>query len=273
MSRSDPIKRRIAAVLLLVFATQAAAAKPVRIMSLKICTDELLLDLVPPSRIASITFLSREPASLRFWPQGARIPINHNSAEEILAARPDLILTDTYTAPALKPLLARSGARIVEVPPAETFAQIRAVTRQVARAVGEEARGEALIARMDADLRDVAAHRPARPVTVMEWGGGGWVPGRGGLFDAMLTAAGARNAQGGAFGFHDVESLIAANPDYLAYGDTYRGRASLRADQDLHPALLARYDGRRIRYEGLYGCGVPETARITRQLQKALAGP
>ena len=32
------------------------------IMSLKICTDELLMDLAPPRRIASVTFLAREKA-------------------------------------------------------------------------------------------------------------------------------------------------------------------------------------------------------------------
>ncbi|MBA2590524.1 MAG: ABC transporter substrate-binding protein [Alphaproteobacteria bacterium] len=239
-------------------------------MSLKVCTDELLLDLVPASRIASVTFLSREAASLRAWPQGADVPVNHGTAEEILATHPDLILTDPFMAPSLRPLLAKSGARILEVPPAETFEQIRAVTRLVARAVGEEARGEALIARMDAELADVAAHRPKRALTVAGWGGGGYVPGTGGLFDAMLTAAGARNVVRGSFGYYDVEALMAANPDALVYGDTYGGTTSLRADQDLHPALLKRYAGRRISYASLYGCGVPESGRVTRSLQDAL---
>jgi iron complex transport system substrate-binding protein len=260
----------IAATALLVFAGQAVAAPPQRIMSLKICTDELLLDLVPRSRIASVTFLSRERAALRMWPQGAGVPVNHGTAEEILATHPDLILTDPFMAPALRPLLAKSGAKILEVPPAESFAQIRAVTRLVARAVGEEARGEALIAGMDADLRAVDAHRPKAGLTVAGWGGGGYVPGTGGLFDAMLTAAGARNVVRGSFGYYDVESLIAANPDALVYGDTYGGTTSLRADQDLHPALLRRYGGRRISYASLYGCGVPESGRVTKALQDAL---
>src|SRR5882757_7272528 len=131
----------IAAAAFLIFAGQAAAASPPqRIMSLKICTDELLLDLVPPSRIASVTFLSREKAGLKFWPQAANIPVNHGSAEEILATRPDLILTDPFTAPSLRPLLAKTGAKIVEVPPAENFEQIRAVTRLVAKAVRSEER-------------------------------------------------------------------------------------------------------------------------------------
>src|ERR1700759_4716719 len=136
--------RWLAAAALLVFAGQAAAAPPQRIMSLKVCTDELLLDLVPApppnkkSRIASITFLSREKASLKVWPQGASIPVNHGTAEEILSTRPDLILTDTFMAPALRPILAKSGARVVEIPPAENFAQIRNTVRLMARAIGEE---------------------------------------------------------------------------------------------------------------------------------------
>jgi iron complex transport system substrate-binding protein len=239
-------------------------------MSLKICTDELLLDLAPASRIASVTFLSREKASLRQWPQAADIPVNHNTAEEILAAHPDLILTDPFIAPSLRPLLAKTGAKVVEVPPAETFDEIRADVRLVAKAVGEEARGEVLIAQMDAKLHDLAAHRPAKSLTVAEWGGGGYVPGKGGLFDTLLTAAGARNVEQGSFGYYDVESLIAAHPDALIYGDTYAGTTSLRADQDLHPALMRRYAGKRISYAALYGCGVPESADVAKQLQDAL---
>jgi iron complex transport system substrate-binding protein len=258
-----------AAAVLLCLIGQAAAA-PQRIMSLKVCTDELLLDLVSPSRIVSITFLSREKASLRQWPQGAAIPVNHGTAEEILAAHPDMILTDPFIAPALRPLLAKTGAKIVEVRPAENFDQVRSSTRLVAKAVGEEARGEALIAGMDAKLRDLAARRPKKPLTVAQWGGGGYVPGRGGLFDALLTAAGARNVEQGSFGYYDVESLIAKDPDALVYDNSYQGTASLRADQDQHPALMKRYAGKRISYDALYGCGVPESADTAMQLQNAL---
>jgi iron complex transport system substrate-binding protein len=262
------MKARVLAVALLI--TAPAAARPMHIMSLKVCTDALLLDLVAPPRIASVTFLAREKAALKYWPQAAGLPINHNTAEEILATRPDLILTDTFTAPSLRPLLAKSGARIVEVPPAESFEQIRAATRMVAQAVGEEARGEVLIARMDAELREMAAQRPKHHLTVAGWGGGGYVPGRGGLFDAMLAEVGARNVETGPFGYYDVEILVAKNPDALVYAETYSGTASLRDDQNMHPALLKRYEGRRVSYDSLYGCGVPETALAAKRLQAAL---
>jgi iron complex transport system substrate-binding protein len=259
-----------AAFLLSVLCGQAAAA-PSRIMSLRVCTDALLMDLVPPpssgqkSRIASVEFLAREKEALAFWPQAARIPVNHGTAEEILSLHPDLVLTDPYMPAPTRALLARSGVKVVEVPAAENFDQIRAVTRQVAKAVGEEARGEALIARMDEELREVAAHRPPAPIRVAEWGTGGHVPGANGLFGAMLAAAGAKSITQGD-SYYDLESLLAARPDALIYGDTYAGLPSLRDDQDHHPAL--RFP--RVSYSPLYGCGVPQTAMVTLRLQAAL---
>jgi iron complex transport system substrate-binding protein len=224
-----------------------------------------------------VTYLSREKAALKLWPEAAHILVNHNSAEEVLINGPDLILTDTFTTPQMRNLLARSGARVVEVPPAETFDQIRAVTRRVGDAVGEPARAEALIARMDTALRDLAAAKPVHPIRVMGWGGGGFVPGRATLFNAVLEAAGGIDIAA-SDGYYDVEGLIAAKPDVLAYGDDYIDTPSLRMDQNAHPVLLKLYGARRIVYPAaLFNCGVPESAlaagQLRRQLLTAMAQP
>ncbi len=271
-----------AAFLLLLSVEQGIAAphavvKPGRIMSLKICTDELLMELVPPSRIASVTFLSQESAALKLWPEAAHIAVNHNSAEEVLVTRPDLILTDSFTSPQMRRLLSQSGAKVVEVPPAENFEQIRAVTRLVGDAVGERPRADALIARMDRALRDLAATRPKRIIRVMGWGGGGFVPGRLTLFNAVLEAAGGVNIAAND-GYYDVEGLIAARPDVLAYGDDYIDTPSLRVDQNAHPVLLKLFRDRRIVYpSALFNCGVPRSAlaaaALRKQLNAAMARP
>src|ERR1700744_3028898 len=260
-----------AAVFLFLLTGQGIAAPPpTRIMSLKICTDELLMDLVPPSRIASVPFLSREKAALKLWPQAAHIAVNHNSAEEVLATTPDMIITDTFTTAQMRGLLTRSGARVVEVPPAENFDEIRAVTRQVGDAVGMGPRAEALIARMDATLQALAASRPAQAIRVMGWGGGGFVPGRATLFNAVLEAAGGTDIAA-TDGYYDVEGLIAARPDVLAYGDDYIDTPSLRVDQNAHPVLLKLYGNRRIVYPAaLFNCGVPESAEAAKQLRGAM---
>jgi iron complex transport system substrate-binding protein len=240
-------------------------------MSLKLCTDELLMDLVPKERIASISYLSREAAALRQWPEAASIPVNHNSIEEVLAVHPDVILIDQFQSPAMRALLARSGARLVEVPDAETFEEIRAATRKVADALEARPRAESLIAQMDKVLGALAAMRPTRPIRVAGWGGGGYVPGRHTLFNAILEAAGGSNIAGEQGGYYDVEALIAARPDILVFGDDYIGLPSLRRDQDEHPALLKAVGNRRVVYPSAqFGCGLPESAEAAKDFRAAL---
>src|SRR6185312_172889 len=125
--------------------------------------------------------------------------------------------------------------------------------------------GEALIAQMDADLAAAAAHRPARRIAVAEWGNGGHVPGNDGLFGALLAAAGAESISRGE-GYYDLEALLAGKPDALIYSDSYRGLASLRDDEDRHPALRLPH----IYYSSFYGCGVPQLAAVALKLQTDL---
>ncbi|HEY5083574.1 MAG TPA: ABC transporter substrate-binding protein, partial [Rhizomicrobium sp.] len=180
------MKRGIgAAFILLLCMGQVMAAPPERIMSLTVCTDELLMDLAPPSRIASISYLSREKAALKLWPQAVTIPVNHNTAEEVLAQKPDLVLTLPYASTDMRGLLEKSGIRFLEVPQAGNFDQIRAVTRMVGDAIGERPRAEQLIARMDATLRELATDKPKQTIRVVGWGGGGFVPGGDTLFNAV----------------------------------------------------------------------------------------
>jgi iron complex transport system substrate-binding protein len=267
-----------AAFVLFALCGQAIAAPAQHVMSLTICTDELLMDLAAPGQIASLSYLSREKAALKLWPEAARLPVNHNTAEEMLAQKPDLVLTLDYASTGLRPLLEKSGIRFLQLPQAENFNQIRAVTRQLGDAIGARARAEALIARMDDTLRQLAASAPARKIRVAGWGGGGFVPGRESLFDAVLEAAGGVNIAQTGGGYYDVESLIAAKPDILAYGDDYIDTPSLRRDQNDHPLLLKLFANRRIVYPAaLYGCGVPQSAdaagALRLQLNRAMQMP
>lgn len=246
-------------------------------MSLTVCTDELLMDLAPTSRIASISYLSREKAALKLWPEAARLPVNHNSAEEILAEKPDLVLTLVYASTELEALLEKAGIKVLEVPQAENFVQIRSVTRMVADAIGERGRADHLIAAMDDTLKALAAEKPKQIIRVAGWGGGGFVPGGDTLFNAMLAAAGGKNIAA-RDAYYDVESLIATRPDILAFADDYIDTPSLRRDQNDHPLLMRLFANRRIVYPAAYfGCGTPESAagaeRLREELLKAMAKP
>jgi iron complex transport system substrate-binding protein len=86
----------------------------------------------------------------------------------------------------------------------------------------------------------------------------------------VLQAAGGVNIAAND-GYTDVEGLIAARPDVLAYGDDYIDTPSLRVDQNAHPALLKLYGNRRIVYPAaLFNCGVPESAQAAKQLRGAM---
>jgi iron complex transport system substrate-binding protein len=164
---------------------------------------------------------------------------------------------------------------VTEIPPANSFAEIRAVTRTVAHAVGEDARGEALLARMDATLQALAQTKPKVTIRVAAWDGGGGVPGRGTLFDAILAAAGGRNIASSGNGEEDshfgIERLLFAQPDVLLYGAEAHATPALRTDADQHPILLRAFGARRITYpEVLYSCGVPESADAAKALRTAL---
>jgi iron complex transport system substrate-binding protein len=276
----------VAAVLAALLAAGAAAAaegtaKPQRIMSMMLCTDALLLDLVPPGRITSVTYLSRNSSYSLLSAQARRVGVNHGLAEEVLAEHPDLVLAGNYSTPETRQILTQLGMPLVTVPPANDFEEIRAVTRQVARAVGEEARGEQLLAGMDATLRELAATQPSRPIRVLGWDGGGYVLGQGSLFDAILRAAGGVNIAtlpGYSTGSFGIERLLIARPDVLAFGDANLDKPSLKTDSTQHPLIMALYGRRRVVYpELLYSCGVPQSAEAARalrvQLQAAMAAP
>jgi iron complex transport system substrate-binding protein len=243
-------------------------------MSLNLCTDLLLLQIAPKSRIASVTFLARDGARALFPGLEAGIALNHGSAEDIVQVKPDLILDSQLGAPLTRTMARRVGARVVEVKNADSFEDIRQTVRQVGEAVGEPGRASALIRQMDATLAQLAAHPPTRRLRVVAWSGGSAVPGKGSLTDAIITAAGAVNiaAQpGSAETSFGVEELLAARPDALLFGGATLGKPSLLSDEGQHRVVRRLYAGRRIAYNDIaHTCGLPQSADAARELRQAL---
>lgn len=262
------------ALLCLVGRAPAADSGPQHVMSLSMCTDALLLELLPAERIASVTYYSRDSSNSYQWPQAARVRINWGTVEEVLAEKPDLVLAGTYTTPAARALLKKLHWPLLEVPPAADFEQIRAVTRQVAHALQRDAVGELMIAKMDSILRELAA-KPRQLIRVAAWGEGGSIPGRGTLFDAILNAAGGVNIaatlDGRAYTSFEVEQLIAARPDVLAYASNGTDSPGLNTERAQHPLVRRLYAGRTVTYpSALYTCGVVESAGAAAALRKDL---
>jgi iron complex transport system substrate-binding protein len=261
-------------LLCLMSGARSADPGPQHVMSLSMCTDDLLLELLPPERIASVTYYSRDPGNSYQWPQAAKVRVNWGTVEEVLAEKPDLVLAGTYTTPAARALLKKLGWPLLEVAPAADFDQIRAVTRQVAHALRRDAAGESLIAKMDSTLQELAASKPRQIIRVAAWGEGGSIPGKGTLFDAILEAAGGVNVAAtldGRYTSFEVEQLIAAHPDVLAYASNIGDTPGRNTEVAQHPLIRKLYSGRTVTYPGaLYSCGVVESADAAAALRSSL---
>jgi len=253
----------------------AAAVKPTHIMSMNLCTDLLLLQLVPKSRIASVSYLAHAAAEQLMPGADAGVPVNRATAEDIVNEKPDLILAGEYTTAVTKRLAAQAlHTPLVAVEPADNFADVRAVIRQVGAAVGEPARAEALVRQMDATLAEIAVSPLPHRMRVVAWDGGSWVPGKDTMTNAIIEAAGAVNIAalpGANEGTFDVERLLAANPDALLYGGARTGQPSLQADEDQHRLVRDLFGDRRIDFnDAAQGCGLPQSADSALSVHRAL---
>jgi iron complex transport system substrate-binding protein len=254
-------------------------AKPQRVMSMNSCTDQLVMMLLPLNRITSVTYLAEGAA---VTPQLAdkirQAPINHGLSEELLAQKPDLLFTEAYSTPPARKLAQQAGTHMIVVDAAESFDDIRRITRQVATVVGEPARGEALIHQMDETLAELKRTQPAHRIRALMWDAYGRVPSKHSLFDAILTAAGGVNPGAANADFDtsmDIERLLALapQPDLLLYGSSSVSQPTLRSAVVQHPVLRRRYANRRLAIPE-YQCGTPEAANqalaLRRQMLRAL---
>ncbi|MBD3847278.1 ABC transporter substrate-binding protein [Bosea sp. SSUT16] len=228
-------------------ATAAARAQPERIVSLNMCTDELVLRLADAKRIASVTWLSQDPLNANMAEVARRIPANHGLVEQVLALKPDLVVAGAYTTRATIGLLKRVGASPREFSVPRNLAEMRAQIREMAALLGAQTRGEALIADIDARLDVLVARRPARPLRAIVLRPNGFTVGRGSLVDEILTRAGLVNiaAELGieSYGQIPLETVALAGAEVLVLNDTPDGPPSL-AHEVLHHPVIARLSGR-----------------------------
>jgi iron complex transport system substrate-binding protein len=250
-------------------------------VSLDLCSDQLLLELAPRERIAAVTHLAGD-ASVSAIPEQAKgIPITHGAAEDVLGHDPDLILAGPFGVSATIDLLRRLQLNVVLVPLAQDLAGVRTSVKTVAQAIGETARGEAMLAEFDRRLALIAKPAPAqdRPVpSALLYQVGGVVSGPNSLADAVLSAAGFRNkARDYALarnGQVPLELLLAEPPDLLVLASRAEHYPTPAADNLRHPALARLLEARAsldLPWQ-LWLCGTPHVAEAVERLARALSG-
>ena len=258
-------------------ATAQAAEAPRRIVSLDLCTDQLLVELVPRERIAAVTHMAADPNVSAIPEQARGIPITHGGAEDVLRLDPDLILAGPFGVRGTVDLLQRLGRRVVIVQQPQELAGVREAGADGGAGGGRAGQGRGA----DRGFRPAAGgSRPARgragPAAVI-YQIGGSVSGPGSLADAALAAAGFRNAATGyrltRGGQVPLELLLADPPDLLVLSSAPGQYRTVLADNLRHPAIaILRREHASIEVPWRYWlCGTPHIVEAVEKLAEARA--
>jgi len=190
-----PLLRAIFA-LSLAGAVLRAGPAPVRVVSQTVGTDELLLALADPEQIAALSPLARNPDFSAVADEARRYPVMaaNGDAESVLKYRPTLVLCADYSRPELVAQLRQAGAHVEIFDRYLTLQDTYANIRRVARELGAEKRGEALIADCEARVQALRARlkgvRPARVIAPSTYG---LIPGDQTTFQDLCDHVGAEN--------------------------------------------------------------------------------
>jgi iron complex transport system substrate-binding protein len=243
-----------------------AAEAALRVASLNLCTDELLLLLGQPRQIVSVSHLSHSPRETALWRQARRYPVNDGKLESVLATRPQLILTMGGSGGARQALARRFGARLIELPYPSSPSDVAAQAEQVARLLGRSA--AALPYRRQ--LARLLATR-TQPEEGAFLGGGGLSLSPEGLGASWLSLAGFRQPAltGGRL---SLETLATKPPKWLIRSN-YRADQASRGAAWLNHPLVTRLQPRTLVTDGrAWTCGglpmLSEVARL-RSLRRA----
>ncbi|WP_283419771.1 ABC transporter substrate-binding protein [Sphingopyxis sp. Geo48] len=217
----------------------AAPAAPDRIVSINLCTDQLVLALADRRQIAGLTRNAIDPEMSGAAITARGLPLLSNSAEQILAIDPDLVVGMPASRSAALAALPRQTYPLLDVDNATTLDQIYVSIRQTAKAVGHIGRGEALVARMQAELAGLP--KPGRGRVAAYYQRRGYMTGTGTLVDELMDRAGlvnlARKLGKPPLSQLSLEEMVAAQPDFLIVESATDTVTDQGSEMLHHPAL------------------------------------
>jgi iron complex transport system substrate-binding protein len=246
---------------LALFNSAACAAGLPRIVSMNVCSDQLLLSLADPEQILGLSRFSRDAWQSFAADKARRFPVLSGGAEDVLVAKPDIVVASLFDKRSTRELLKANGLHLVEFTVPRTLDEVKQQILEMGEVVQHPDRAALAIARLDAAVvraRQVVIDHRYR---VLPLSRRGWVSGSDSLVSSLLTEAGLLNPAAdlgvAAGGYASLESIVHLRPDFLLVSE-----GSDHAEDDgraflLHPALERFYppDKRIVLPERLTVCG------------------
>ena len=231
-----------------VLGCSSATIPPNSIISANPCIDAVLAEIAAPGQIAAVSAYSHDAASASAPLGWARaLPAVGITAEEIIAARPRLLLTGNYMSLSTRAAIDRAGIKAVTMGVPVTIAESKAQVIDIARAIGREAAGQSLVSKIEAavdnkPLPQAGADAP----TAIIWQSNGFVAGKGTVQDELLTRAGFANASA-TYGLNQwsqlpLETMIMRPPSVVFMPVSAEGDEARLID--VRRRMLARLGGK-----------------------------
>jgi len=227
------------------FASLLAASAALKVASLNLCTDELLLALADDDQIASVTHLSKQQAETPFWQQAKRYRTNDGSLLSVAQDKPDLVLTMGGGVRDRASIARRLHIRVVELPYPQSLADIQSSIEKVATELGQLPRGRRLVSQ----LGRLGQTAPLKPVDTIWLGGGGRTVPASGLAAEWMRLAGFRQR---AFRGDRVtlEQLLISPPRILLRSDYRQSEYSGEQRWMTHPLARRTRAGKTLETDG-----------------------
>lgn len=252
-----------------------------RVISLNPCLDAVLVHVADRSQIVALSHYARDPQQSSIARIALTYPMTYESAEEVIALRPDVVLTAAHSSPATRAALKRLGIRteLFKVP--NSWEENQEQIRRIAEACGHPDRGEALIAQVEAAMAKGAPRPGTRPITALVFQPNGFAAGSGTLVDEMMRRAGFVNVAKRyglkKWGNVSLERLLADPPEVLLAGQAAPDATTFAERILNHPALAAVSSRmtRAVFPERLLYCGGPglmDTAAVLATARRQILG-
>jgi iron complex transport system substrate-binding protein len=233
--------RFLLAVVLFAISAGASFATGPRVVSMNVCSDQLLLTLADPEQILGLSRFSRD--AWQSWAAGdaRRFPILSGGAEDVLVLKPDIVVASLFDKRSTRELLKAKGLHLVEFTVPRTLDEVKDQIREMGEIVQHADRARAEIIRLDAAIARARQAVTDRHYRVLPLSRRGYVPGSDSLVSSLLTETGLLNPAAelgvASGGFASLEAIVSLKADFILVSE-----AGDRAEDDgraflLHPAL------------------------------------
>jgi iron complex transport system substrate-binding protein len=221
--------------------------KPMRIIPHSVGVAEILWSICPRERLVAFNEFSADPDS-SFIADKVRargLIFKSKQTELVIGYQPELVFTVFYSSADFKEKLKQAKIQSFDLGYFGTIESIKDQILLIGDIIGEESNAQALVKLIDAKIRELKARLPGRgrPIRVLYYDEGGYVPGISSNFSSICKIIGAVNvgAEQGIKSWSqiDYETLLKWNPDVIIVPDRSRLKELLMTNRVLaHAAAI-----------------------------------